>query len=281
MNPIEKAVETAIGLKGNTRQKCAEIYNSYLPHPRGYKVKYDSDKMCAAYVSAIYISLGWTDIVPPECGAKQMFLNMQALDRAVVNRKYNPKAGDIIFFGGKTVDSIGHVGIVTEVIGKTIRYYDMNATVERHSVPVGNSSITGYGFPDYASKGDVPDEPSKDDKKDGTAFKPGDLVKIKPGSLWYKGQTIPASVADDQWYIISVKGDRAVLGMNLAETRNIQSPIHASDIELVDKTVTEEPPQEDKAVLQAQVKASTLEKLEKMAAEKGVTVGEILDGMVA
>jgi len=271
MTPAERAVETAISLKGNTRQKCAEIYNAYLPHPRGYKVKYDSDKMCAAFISAIYIELKWTDIVPPECGARELFRNMEALDRTTEDKHHVPVPGEIIFFGLRA-DVIYHVGIVIKVVGKTIYYLDMNATVKQGTCKIGDKGIAGYGLPDYASKGEsVPD---KDDKK---AFSPGDLVTINPGAKWYKGQSIPVSVVADQWHIIQCKGDRAVLGTNKAETRNIQSPIHVQDITLVNPCVIVETPEQKKVELSVKVNLDTYELLKIMADGNKKTIGEIID----
>lgn len=272
MTPVEQAVDLAVSLRGNTRQKCCDIYNAFLPHPRGYKVKVQ-DYLCATYVSAIFIKLGWADIVPPECGAHQLYNNMDALGRGVLNRKYTPKVGDLIFFGGATASSIGHVGIVTEMRGTQIYYYDMQGEgVYRHTCPVGYKTIAGYAFPDYASKSES--EPSKDDKK---AFSPGDLVTINPGARWYKGQSIPLNVIGDKWYIIQCKGDRAVLGMNLAETKNIQSPIHVQDITLVNPCVIVETPEQKKVELSVKVNLDTYELLKIMADGNKTTIGEIID----
>lgn len=70
-----------------------------------------------------------------------------------------------------------------------------------------------------------------------TSFKVGDLVKINAGARYYGGGAIPQWVANEKWYISSISGDRAVLGLNEAKNRNIQSPINTKDITLV-KTQT-------------------------------------------
>lgn len=70
-----------------------------------------------------------------------------------------------------------------------------------------------------------------------TSFKVGDLVKINAGARYYGGGAIPQWVVNEKWYISSISGDRAVLGLNEAKNRNIQSPIHTKDITLV-KTQT-------------------------------------------
>ena len=274
----QTAVQTAISFKGK-RNEIVDIYNSYLPRPRGYKVKYD-DMLCATYISSIFIKLGWTDIVPPECGAWRLYANMEALGRAVLDKKRVPEVGDLIFFGnGTTVKKIQHVGIVTEVQnGKQIYYYDIQANVGRHTCPVGYSYIWGYGIPNYASKDlkPIPEPEPEPDKPH--VFRVGDLVTVNPGARWYRGQSIKLSVINDQWYIMQVSGDRAVLGMNRDETRNICSPIHTCDITLVSPI---DPPVDESVTLTVTVKTGTAQLLQIMADGNHKTVGQIIDMLIA
>lgn len=273
-------VQVAISFKGK-REEVVSIYNEKArPLPRGYRVKVD-DMLCATYTSVPFLVLGWQDIVPPECGAMQLYRNMEALGRAVLDKNRVPEIGDLMFFGnGTSVSRINHVAIVTEVKGKQIYYYDLQSVVGRHTCPVGYSYIIGYGMPDYQSK-DLEPVPEPEPEPDVPhVFKPGDLVVIKPGARWYKGQTIKASVFDDKWYVISAKGDRVVLGMNIEETRNIQSPIHDYDISLV---VPNEPviePVDEKMTKTIVINKNTNSLLEAMASECGKTVGEVVDMLV-
>lgn len=266
----QTAVQTAIKMNGQ-RNEVVDLYNTFLPHPRRYKVKYE-DMLCATYVSSIFIKLGWTDIVPPECGAHQLYQNMDALGRGVQNKKRVPEIGDLIFFGNsKYVSGIQHVGIVTEVKNnKQIYYYDIQSRVGRHTCPVGYSWIWGYGMPDYASK-DIQPKPEEPVPQTDRVFKVGDLVTINPGAKWYRGSSIKLSCFSDKWYICSIKGDRAVLGMNEAETRNIQSPINTKDITLV------VPEQHSSVTISAVVRWDTLQLLEIMATGNNKTIGEIID----
>lgn len=66
-----------------------------------------------------------------------------------------------------------------------------------------------------------------------SSFKTGDLVSIKSGARYYNGGGIPNWVVAEKWYISSISGDRAVLGLNEKKNRNIQSPINTKDITLV------------------------------------------------
>lgn len=65
------------------------------------------------------------------------------------------------------------------------------------------------------------------------SFKKGDIVSINNGATWYTGSSIPDWVSDENWYISSISGNRAVLGLNESKDRNIQSPINTNDITLV------------------------------------------------
>lgn len=292
MTAVEKAIAKAAELK--RRDTICAVYNSYRPSPRGYRVKVD-DFLCATYVSAIFIALGWTDIVPPECAAWRLAKNMEALDRYKPYPSRIPSPGDLIFFGGRSISSIGHVGIVAEVSGTTIYYYDINASVKKNSCKAGAANITGYGCPEYAAKSDSPEpspapEPTPAPPAD---FKVGDLVTVNPGALWYNGQSIKASVFREEWYILSIRGDRAVLGMNKAETKCVQSPIHTAEITLVGKAAptdegkkapeTEQSyhrPVGERRKLTAPVLVTTLEKLERLAKERNITVGDVIDSMM-
>lgn len=59
----------------------------------------------------------------------------------------------------------------------------------------------------------------------------GDWVTIKDGATYYNGVGIPDWVMDDQWKVIQITGDRAVLGENPSGSHDIQSPINVNDLE--------------------------------------------------
>ena len=277
MTAREQAVQTAASMKGQ-RDEVVDLYNTYLPRPRGYKVKY-SDQLCATFVSSVFIKDDWTDIVPPECAAWRLYKNMEALGCSVWGNHRTPLPGDLIFFGvGDTESKIDHVGIVDHLDGSTIYFWDIRSTVMLHSYKPGAKSsikaygyILGYGVPDYKDA-DVP-QPAPGPHE----FVVGDLVTVNPGAKWYKGQTIKLSVISDKWYIMSIKGDRAVLGMNEAETRCIQSPIHTADITLVVATEPVDPKPHDKVSIAVDIDKQTYQLLQIMAQGNNKTMGEIID----
>ena len=275
----QRAVELAISWKGK-RSEIVDIYNNECPKPlpRKYRVKYE-DLLCATYVSAIFAHLNWCDIVPPECAAWRLYQNMAAIDCGVPDPNRVPNVGDLIFFGpDQEVKHITHVGIVVEVVnGKQIYYYDIQSTVGRHTCPVGYGPIFGYGVPDYASK-DLEPIPQPEPEPDAPrSLKVGDLVTVNPGAKWYRGQSIKLNVFSDIWYIMSIKGDRVVLGMNKDETRNIQSPIHDTDITLYQEASPAPSPAGRKVRLSVEVDLETYQLLEIMAKGNHKTVGEIVD----
>ena len=63
----------------------------------------------------------------------------------------------------------------------------------------------------------------------GGKIKAGDLVTIT-GTKYYSGQTIPAWVRKQKWYVHEVSGDRAVINKNESGTNAIMSPVRVSDL---------------------------------------------------
>lgn len=289
------ALKKAASFNGQ-RNSFVDIYNSHTPLARRYRVKYE-DELCATYVSAIFIDLGWYDIVPPECGAFRLYRNMKAIGRDYWGNDRVPNRGDLIFFGpGPNYADwrISHVGIVDHVEGDNIIFWDIAGyVVSKASCKLGNKYtrkygyVTAYGMPDYESKSssempDIPSAPEIPEPKN-REFKAGDLVKIKPGAKWYRGQTIKPSVFDTSWYIIQVNGDRAVLGMDVSERSNIQSPINVMYLDHVFPVPIEptpEPKEPVKIAINAFVLQETADRLGSISEQTGKDIGAIIDSIV-
>ncbi len=277
MNARQTVINAAKAMKGQ-RNQVVTLYNSFTPRARGYKCK-DSDLLCAAFTSSVFIGLKWTELVPPEVAAWRLYRNMEALGCSHWGNDYTPVMGDLMFFGvGDSVSKIDHVGIFEKRVGNTYYFWDIRSTVEQHTFTPGNKDdkkeygyILAWGMPDYSLKETgEPEEPVHE-------FAVGDLVTVNPGAKWYKGQSIKLSVINDKWYIMAIKGDRVVLGMNLAETRNIQSPIHTCDISLVVANGVVEQPPEDEVSVTITIKKATLEYLDILAAGNNLTIGQAVD----
>lgn len=157
-NEVINQAKAWIGKKesNGSHKEIIDIYNTQKPLPRNYKVKY-SDSWCATFVSAVAIKLGYTTIIPPECGCERMIELFRALDCWIENENYTPAPGDIIFYdwqdSGKG-DNKGwsdHVGIVEKVSGGKITVIEGNYSdaVKRRSLEVNGKYIRGYGVPRY------------------------------------------------------------------------------------------------------------------------------------
>lgn len=77
-------------------------------------------------------------------------------------------------------------------------------------------------------------KPSTDTTKPvSTSVKKNDLVSIASNATYYTGASMPSWVKQEKWYVSSVSGDRAVLGLNEAKNRNIQSPVNTKFLSVV------------------------------------------------
>lgn len=157
----EKVIEQArawIGKKegDGSHKAIVDIYNGHLPLAMGHKVTY-TDSWCATFVSAVAIKLGYTDIIPTECGCQRMIDSFKAIGRWIENENRTPKPGDIIFYdwqdngSGDNTGWSDHVGIVEAVNNGQITVIEGNYddAVKRRNLAINGRYIRGYGVPDY------------------------------------------------------------------------------------------------------------------------------------
>lgn len=139
-----------------SHKKIIDLYNAHTPLARGYKVKY-TDAWCATFVSAVAIACGYTDIIPTECGCGEMLKLFQKIGCFVEADDHVPAPGTILFYDwqddGKG-DNTGwpdHVGIVEQVIGRTITVIEGNYSnsVKRRYISFDSKTIRGFGVPKY------------------------------------------------------------------------------------------------------------------------------------
>lgn len=139
-----------------SHKQIIDVYNSHKPLARGYAVKY-TDEWCATFVSAVSIKLGYTDIIPTECGCPQMITLFQKLGAWNESDSRVPNPGDIIFYdwadtgNGDNRNTPDHVGIVEKVVGNTITVIEGNysQSVKRRTLAVNGKYIRGYAIPKY------------------------------------------------------------------------------------------------------------------------------------
>ena len=147
-----------IGVKEGTvlHHKIIDRYNSRKPLPRGYAVKY-TDPWCATFISYLAIVMGYTDIIPVECGCPQMITLAKQMGIWVEDDSYVPKPGDILLYDwqdsgvGDNTGTADHIGIVEKVVGNTETVIEGNYqdSVKRRELAVNGRYIRGYIVPRY------------------------------------------------------------------------------------------------------------------------------------
>lgn len=133
-----------------------DLYNTFKPHPRGYKLKY-TDSWCAGTISALAIKLGYTSIIPIECSCTQMIEKAKKMKIWVESDSYVPKPADLILYDwndngiGDNKGTPDHIGIVEKVVGNTITVIEGNYSnsVKRRTLKVNGKYIRGYITPKY------------------------------------------------------------------------------------------------------------------------------------
>lgn len=157
--------------ESGTHKAIIDVYNSHKPLARGYKVKY-TDEWCATFVSAVSVKLGYTDIIPTECGCEKMIELYKKLGAWQENEAVTPKAGWIIFYDwqdngvGDNKGYSDHVGIVEKVSDGKITLIEGNYknAVTRRVLSVNGRYIRGYGVPKYDSENATTPTASNDNK---------------------------------------------------------------------------------------------------------------------
>ena len=162
-----QVIKTAVAWVGRKEsdgsfKPIIDLYNAHEPLAVGYVVQY-TDEWCAAFVSAVAIQCGLTDIIPTECGCQRQIALFDALGRWEEDDAYIPLPGDYIFYSTKNTAEdntawSNHVGIVVGTNGNSIKVIEgnYNESVAYHIIDVDDVTIRGYGLPDYASV--VPEE---------------------------------------------------------------------------------------------------------------------------
>ena len=159
-NKVVTIAQSWLGTKEGSTQHhiIIDTYNGYKPLPRGYKVTY-KDAWCAAFVSAVAIKAGLTDIMPVECSCTNLITLYQKIGGWVENDAYTPAPGDLIIYDwddngvGDNRGTPDHVGLVEKVSGKTVTVIEGNYSdsVKRRTFQVNGKNIRGYCCPNYAS----------------------------------------------------------------------------------------------------------------------------------
>ena len=146
-----------VGTKEHTERhrEILYIYNSKGPYPIT-----ENEPWCAAFSGAIAILGNITDYVPLSKKCSVMIQGFKDLGEWVEDDSYIPKPADYLFYDwqdsgvGDNEGDPDHVGIITEIVGKTIKVIEGNLkdSVAYRTMSINGKYIRGYGIPDYASK---------------------------------------------------------------------------------------------------------------------------------
>lgn len=142
---------------GALHREIIQIYNSILPHPRGFQMT-TALPWCATFVTAMAKLCGMLDIIPAECSCYFQLEAFRSAGRWMERDDYKPQPGDVIYYYWKDTgagDCTGvpdHVGIVESVTGGLITVIEGNRanSVSERTLVVGARYIRGYGLPDFA-----------------------------------------------------------------------------------------------------------------------------------
>lgn len=140
-----------------SHRKIIDRYNAHEPLAMGYQVQY-TDSWCAAFVSAIAIECGLTDIIPTECGCQRQIELFRHLGRWEESDSMIPLPGDLIYYDwniekkGECTGWADHVGIVVGTKWPYIQVIEGNLkdSVGYHSLRIDDVQIRGFARPDYA-----------------------------------------------------------------------------------------------------------------------------------
>jgi hypothetical protein len=116
-----------------------------------------TDDWCATFVSAVAVKLGYTDIMPTECGCEEMIKLYQKIGCWDENDARVPNPGELIFYDwqdngkGDNRGYTNHVGIVEKVeTGKiTVIEGNYKNAVTRRTLNVDGLYIRGFAVPKY------------------------------------------------------------------------------------------------------------------------------------
>ena len=127
-----------------------DLYNSYTPLARGYKVRY-SDAWCDATVSAAFIQADAVHLIGgTECGVQEHVAKF--IKAGIWKGRVVPEVGDIIVYDWQGDGYADHIGIVEQVNVNQITTIEGNYqdSVKRRTLGCFRSDVMGYARPKYA-----------------------------------------------------------------------------------------------------------------------------------
>lgn len=129
-------------------KKIVDMFNS--SKLKTFPISY-SDAWCSAYISAMAIESGCTDIIPISANCDEMYKKGVVMGIAIPKDKWIPKMGDIVFYDWNLNGELDHVGAV-ETMSKNIIHVlegNKNNSVSYRDINYKNATITKIIRPRY------------------------------------------------------------------------------------------------------------------------------------
>lgn len=129
-------------------KKIVDMFNSCKL--KTFPISY-SDAWCSAFISAMAIESGCTDIIPISANCDEMYKKGVVMGIAIPKDKWIPKMGDIVFYDWNLNGELDHVGAV-ETMSKNIIHVlegNKNHSVAYRDINYKNATITKIIRPRY------------------------------------------------------------------------------------------------------------------------------------
>lgn len=181
---VEKAREYLGVKEGSKRHKeLMDVYNAHRPLAHGYEMTYE-DAWCAAFVSAISILCGFTDIIPTDCRCSSFITKFKKLDSWLEDEDRTPSVGDIVFYdwedsgNGDNKSTPNHVGIVSEVRDGEFDVIEgnKNNAVGERIMRVNGRYLRGFAVPKWDKEHYEPPSDESVSSYSIHIVKPGDTL---------------------------------------------------------------------------------------------------------
>lgn len=110
-----------------------------------------SDAWCSAFISAMAIECGCTDIIPISANCDEMYKKGVVMGIAIPKDKWTPKMGDIVFYDWNLNGELDHVGVVDTMSKNIIHVLEgnKNDSVSYRDINYENATITKIIRPRY------------------------------------------------------------------------------------------------------------------------------------
>lgn len=135
--------------EGDARhKKIVDTFNS--SKLKTFSISYN-DAWCAAFISAMAVECGCTDIIPISANCDEMYKKGLVMGIAIPKNKWIPKMGDIAFYDWNLNGELDHVGVV-ETMSKNIIHVlegNKNDSVSYRDINYKNATITKIIRPRY------------------------------------------------------------------------------------------------------------------------------------